>query len=139
MFRKTDPNEWMWAHACELISQAERLHGQFFRLASSTRTQATWEPPIDLFEDEREVVVVIALPGVTAERVEVTAEPGAVVVRAERPVPFAGSRRSVRQLEIPYGFFERRIPLPEGRLEDGTQELNHGCLILRLRKVGERP
>jgi HSP20 family protein len=41
----------------------------------------------------------------------------------------------VRQLEIPYGAFERRIPLPPGRLEAGNPELTHGCLVLRLRKI----
>ena len=71
-----------------------------------------------------------------AERVEVTSESGALVVRAESPLPFSGSRRAVRQLEIPYGYFERRIPLPEARFETGTRELLDGCLILRLRKIG---
>jgi len=131
-----DPTDWMWAQACDFIAQAERMHRQFFRLAASPRTQAVWEPPVDMFEDEREIVVVVALPGVSAERVEVTSEPGALVVRAESPLPFAGSRRVVRRLEIPYGCFERRIPLPEVRLEAGTRELADGCLILRLRKTG---
>ena len=131
-----DPTDWMWAQACDFIAQAERMHRQFFRLAASPRTQAVWEPPVDMFEDEREIVVVVALPGVSAERVEVTSEPGVLVVRAESPLPFAGSRRVVRRLEIPYGWFERRIPLPEVRLEAGTRELANGCLILRLRKTG---
>lgn len=130
-----DPTDWMWAQACEFIAQAERMHRQFFRLAASPRTQAVWEPPVDVFEDESEVVIVVALPGVSAERVEVTSEAGALVVRAESPLPFAGSRRVVRRLEIPYGCFERRIPLPDARLEAGTRELTDGCLIVRLRKT----
>ena len=109
------------------------MHGQFFRLASSARTHALWEPPIDVFEDEREVVVVVAMPGVSAESIQVTMEPGALVVRAERPLSFAGLH-AVRQLEIPYGFFERHIPLPDARLEAGASELAHGCLTIRLRK-----
>jgi HSP20 family protein len=136
MLRRTDPTDWMWAHACDLILQAERMQRQFFRLGSSPRPQATWEPPADVFEDEREVVIVVALPGVVAERVELTTEPGALWIRAERAVPFTGSRHAVRRLEIPYGHFERRIPLPEGRLEAGSRELSHGCLVLRLRKLG---
>lgn len=131
-----NPTDWMWAQACELIEQAERLHRQFFRLASSERTQAVWEPPVDVFEDELEVIVVVALPGVPADRIQVTTESGLLVIRAESPLPFAGSRRAVRQLEIPYGSFERSIPLPEARLEAGTRELADGCLILRLRKTG---
>ena len=128
--------DWMWSQACELIEQAERMHRQFFRLISSERAQAVWEPPIDVFEDEHEVTIVIALPGVPAARIEVSDEAGALVVRAERRLPLADSLYAVRQLEIPYGYFERRIPLPGARLEAATQELVNGCLILRLRKTG---
>jgi HSP20 family protein len=130
-----NPTDWMWAQACELLEQADRMHRQFFRLSVSERTQAMWEPPADVFEDEREVIVVVALPGVPAERVAITTEAGELVVRAERPLPFVGARCAVRRLEIPYGYFERRIRLPEARLEAGARELTDGCLILRLRKV----
>jgi HSP20 family molecular chaperone IbpA len=124
----------MWAHALDVMERAEHLHRQFFRLSSS-RSETVWEPPVDMFEDEREVVIVVAMPGVAGEHVEVTSEPGALGVQAERPVPFAGARHAVRQLEIPYGRFERRIPLPDQRFDDVTHELTHGCLILRLRKA----
>ena len=131
-----NPTDWMWAEACALIEQADRMHRQFFRPAAPGRAQATWEPPVDVFEDEHEVIIVVALPGVPADRVEVTTESGELVVRAERRMPFAGSRRAVRRLEIPYGYFERRIPLPEARLAAGTRELLDGCLMVRLRKTG---
>jgi HSP20 family protein len=130
-----DPTDWMWAQACEFLAQAERMQRQFFRLATSPRAQAIWEPPADVFEDDRELVVVVALPGVRAEQLEVTTEPAALVVRAERRVPFTGSGHSVRRLEIPYGFFERRIALPSARLELDAHELADGCLILRFRKL----
>ena len=126
----------MWAQAYELIEQAERMHRQFFRLAASERAQAVWEPPVDVLEDEQEIVIVVALPGVPAERVEVTIEQGALVIRAERPLPFAGATRAIRQLEIPYGSFERRIALPGVRLDAGARELRDGCLVLRLHKLG---
>ena len=128
------PTDWMWAHACALLDDAERMHRQFFRLAASERMQVQWEPPADVFEDEQEIVVVVALPGVSLEQVEVGIEPGALVVRAQRPVPFAGSRYAVRQFEIPYGYFERRIALPNVELDGATRQLGDGCLTLRLRK-----
>jgi len=131
-----DPTDWMWAQACALIDEAERMRRQFFRVSVSERTQAAWEPPVDVFEDEREVVIVVALPGVAAERVEVRTEPDALVVRAESRFPFAGSHHVVRRLEIPYGWFERRIPLPAAGLEAGTRESSNGCLVVRLRKTG---
>ena len=133
--KRSDARNLMWAQACDLIDQAERMHRQFFRLAASTRPEAKWEPPADVFEDEREVAIVVALPGVSADRVEVQHAPGTLVVRAERPQPFAASPRAVRRLEIPYGYFERRVALPPGRLEAIAHELDHGCLVVRLRKV----
>lgn len=136
MSRRNDPTDWMWAQACDFIEQAERMHRQFFRLTAAPRAEAVWEPPADVFEDEDEVVVIVALPGVLAENVELSAQPGMLIVRAHRPLPLArGSRHAVRQLEIPYGSFERRIELPHPRLEAVSRELTHGCLILRLRKV----
>ncbi|HET7097009.1 MAG TPA: Hsp20/alpha crystallin family protein [Casimicrobiaceae bacterium] len=126
--------DWMWGQACALIDEAERMHRQFFRLGVSERTQAVWEPPVDVFEDESEIVVVVALPGVAAEAVEVSMENGSMLVRAQARFPFAGPNHVVRRLEIPYGYFERRIPLPVACLEAGTRESANGCLVLRLRK-----
>jgi HSP20 family protein len=131
-----NPADWMWSQAIELLEQAERMHRRFFRLTASGRTRPTWEPPVDVFEDNGGIVIVVALPGVPADRVEVTYEPGMLVVRAERPLPFAGAFSAVRHLEIPYGYFERRIPLAQMQLDAGTRELVDGCLILRLRKAG---
>jgi HSP20 family protein len=131
-----DPADWMWTQALELIEQAGRMHRQFFRLAASERTRPTWEPPVDVFEDQDGIVIVVALPGVPADRVEVTYEPGMLVVRAERPLPFPDGPCAVRGLEIPYGYFERRIPLAHVQFEAGTRELTDGCLVLRLRKAG---
>ena len=139
MSRKADPAQWMWSHACDLMAQAERMHRQFFTLASSAEPRAMWEPPVDVFEDENELVIVAAMPGVSAERVDVVLEPGMVLVRGERPLPFAGMRHQVRHLEIPYGYFERRIPVPGGPFASVSRDLTHGCLIVRLHKNGRLP
>ena len=124
----------MWAQACDVLDQADRMQRQFFRLVVAGRAPAVWEPPIDVYEDNRQVVVVIALPGVPAECLEIINEERALVIRAERRIPFANSGRTVRRIEIPYGYFERRIELPEAGLERGSQELIDGCLILTLWK-----
>ncbi len=133
--RSRNPTGWMWAQACDLLDQAEQMHRQFFRLAASGHTRAVWEPPVDVFEDEREILIIVALPGVAAERVEVSAETGALLVRAERRIPGAGTQRVVRRLEIPHGYFERRIPLPAVKFETATREFSDGCLIVQLRKM----
>ncbi|GIK87735.1 MAG: heat-shock protein Hsp20 [Betaproteobacteria bacterium] len=129
---RSPDTDWMWAEAFAMLAQAERMHRQFFRLAAApARAEPAWEPPADVYEDDREVVVVVAMPGVAAEHVEVLREPGALLVRGHRPLPIAGTRLRVRQLEIPYGRFERRIDLPPG-LAAAASELAHGVLVVRL-------
>jgi HSP20 family molecular chaperone IbpA len=125
----------MWAQACQFIEQAERLQRQFFRLGEAM-AQPVWEPPVDVFEDEHGITVIVALPGVVRDRVEATIDARGLLVRAERRIPFEGQESSVRHLEIPYGHFERRIPLPLVPLEAGEREWVDGCLILTLRKRG---
>jgi len=132
MFRKR-PTDWMWAEALDKVERAERLQRQFFTFTHGT---AAWEPPADVFEGDGELAVVVALPGVADDDVEVLAEAGALVVRAQRPQPLASRCRGVRQLEIPYGYFERRIVLPPGRYEPVSRDLTHGCLILRFNRIG---
>jgi HSP20 family molecular chaperone IbpA len=124
----------MWSHAWGLLEQADRLHRQFFHPSRGGREQATWEPPVDVFEDERELIVVVAMPGVPSARVEVRTEPGALVIRGVRPLPFIGRSHVIRHLEIPYGIFERRVALPPGRFEVGAPELADGCLLVHLKK-----
>lgn len=128
-------SHWMWAEACDLLDEAARMQRRFFHLAASGQMHAAWEPPVDVFEDEREFLVIVALPGVPADRITVANEPGMLVIRAERRTSFAGANRVVRRIEIPYGSFERRIPLPDAALQSVESELVDGCLILRLRKA----
>lgn len=82
-----NPTDWMWAQACDMIDQAERMHRQFFRLAAPSQARTIWEPPVDIFEDDAEVVIVVALPGVAADSIVVTTEYGEIIVRAEGRLP----------------------------------------------------
>ena len=135
MAGSNDLDAWMWVQACELMGQAQRLHQQFFRPAGPDSRAAAWEPPMDVFEDEREIVIVVAMPGVPAERVQLSHEDGALRVRGSRPLPLSGGGHRLRHLEIPYGVFERRIALPPGAFHVGPPQLSDGCLVLHLLKL----
>jgi len=133
-------DRWMWLEACELLAKAERLQREFFRLGPPDEAEAqgaAWEPPVDVFDDGREIVVVVAMPGIAAERLQVRLAPGWLTVSGWRPLPAAGARLPLRRLEIPYGAFARRIALPPGRIEmQPPPELLQGCLTVRLRRLG---
>ena len=118
----------------DLLEQAERLQRQFFRVGA-LHGAPCWEPPVDLYEGENELRLLVALPGVTAQQLEVVLAPGVIVVRGERSLPANSRRAAIHRLEIPYGRFERRIALPEGDFEPVDQRLEHGCLVLTLRRT----
>ena len=123
----------MWARACEAMERAERLHRQFFHRAPAT---SCWEAPVDIFETDDLLTIVIALPGVDPDRVQVTLSAGVLIVSGERPLPEELGDARIHRLEIPHGHFQRRIELPPARLELSRRHLANGCLMLQLQKVG---
>lgn len=131
-----DPIDRMWSDACHMLDQAERLHRQFFRLEMPRGARVAWEPPVDVLEDEHEFVVVVALPGVVPADAEARIEDRTLVVRAQRRAPLQERNFAVERLEIPYGYFERRLLLPAMPLELARQQWSDGCLTLTLRKRG---
>lgn len=130
-----DPRNWMWAEACEFIERAERLHRRFFQLASLPAQRPTWEPPFDMYETAEALWLIVALPGVSPERLDVRFDSSALIIAGMRPLPEFPRSAMLHRLEIPYGHFERRIELPAGRFEMGRRELAHGCLALVLHKI----
>jgi HSP20 family molecular chaperone IbpA len=125
---------WMWAEACEILQQADRLHRQFFRPAITKAQRLLWEPPIDVYETPSEVKIMIALPGVPSEELFIRLENNLLIISGQRRLPI-NSESQIRRLEIPYGNFERRIELPSGHFEIGTRELINDCLLILLSKM----
>jgi HSP20 family molecular chaperone IbpA len=133
--RLRNPTGWMWGEALELLEHADRLHRQFFQLGNHRNQCPTWEPPVDMFETEFELVVLAALPGVSAEQLEILIDGPTVIIRGQRAMPAAWKSAAIHRLEIPYGRFERRIELPSEKFQPGQRSLQDGCLILTLHKL----
>jgi len=126
-----DPKNQMFAEACAMLKQAEQLHRQFFEPSRGTARAARWEPPVDVFETEGELVIITALPGVAPEAVRAEIENDVLIISGTRPLP----KGRIVRLEIPYGRFERRIAL-SSRLQLAARELTNGCLALIFTKAG---
>ncbi len=125
---------WMWSQACEMVARAERLHRQFFQLQRSRQAPA-WEPPADVLETERELVVLVALPGVEGGEIQVVLEGAELIVTGARALAPEWRNALIHRLELPQGRFERRLPLPAGRYDAVTRAFVDGCLHIRLRKL----
>jgi HSP20 family protein len=132
MMPQRDLEMLMWSQACEAMERAERLQRQFFRRGPAS---PCWEAPVDIFESDQVLTIVIALPGVDPENVQVTLSAGVLIVSGERCLPAEAKSARIHRLEIPHGPFQRRIELPAARLELSGRHLANGCLMLQLRKV----
>jgi HSP20 family protein len=129
-----DPINWMLSDAIETLARAERLHQQFLNLQPWAGSgEPSWEPPIDVLETDREVLILIALPGVDPDEVEALIDNGILVVSGRRVLPAELRNARIHRLELPQGRFERRIPLPLGRYTI-TRFATNGCVGLRLAK-----
>ncbi len=95
-----------------------------------------WEPAVDVCEDDEAYYVIVDVAGVDKDDLEVEYHPnGLLVVRGVRRPPLVGSSVQYLVLEIPYGSFERRIPLPGAVNADGiTAEHRSGLLQIRIPK-----
>lgn len=95
-----------------------------------------WEPAVDFCEDEEAYHVVMEIAGVNERDLEVTYQPdGVLVVRGVRRPLLCGGV-SCLLLEIAYGAFERRIPLPPDIHPDGIEaSYKAGMLHIRIPKL----
>jgi len=132
--RVHDPFVWTWSEALELIERADKLQRQCFQLGGHHRTLPTWEPPVDIFETDRQFILLAALPGVGAANLIVKLEGAVLSVRGRRSMPEISDNAHIHRVEIPYGSFERRIELPCAQLRLGAPALRDGCLLLTLDK-----
>jgi len=126
----------MWSEACDMLARAERMHREFFRPARSASRLPTWEPPADVLETDREVLVLLALPGVDPEQVEAAIDDADLIVAGIRVLPAALRTAVIHRLELPQGRFERRLRLPAGRYTNVRHGMANGCLVITLEKAG---
>lgn len=128
-----DLDAWMWAEACAMLDRADRLHRQFFRPSDLQSGPPAWEPLVDVYETPHEFKIMLALPGVAAEQLQIRLEGPHLLVSGKRHLPVS-AEAEIKRLEIPYGRFERRLELPMDDCEMVERELVNGCLIITLRK-----
>lgn len=122
-----------------MLARAERMHRQFFQPMRATARQPAWEPPADVLEDERGVLVIVALPGVEPDQVEAVIDGNDLVVVGVRTPPAQFRTAVIHRLELPQGRFERRLRLPAGHYSDVRRSFADGCLLVLLSKSGARP
>jgi len=113
-----------------------RHYGRIMRTMNAGRMKSSscslWQPPIDMYESDTELFVFAEVAGIDPEKIKVMAESSLLTISGERKCELAGIIH-VHQLEIEYGFFACRIPLPLTINVDETHStINNGFLTVRM-------
>jgi HSP20 family protein len=100
----------------EMREQVQRLMSEFFKDVKPLGYRLDWSfhPPMDVYETEDELVVVMEVAGMEAEEIQVSLEGDLLLIRGTRTESCAAPKIRLHQMEIDYGRFERnlRIPFP---------------------------
>jgi len=92
----------IWGEELSLLEQADTLRRQFFQIEHRGESGPTWAPPVDILATDRELIIVVALPGVAAEQLDVIiGDSGVVVVRGRHAMPACTKAAAIYRLEIP--------------------------------------
>lgn len=73
-----------------------------------------WTPTVEISERDGMYRILAELPGLSPDEVRVEVEDDAVILQGERRVEQEATEGGIRRSERQFGFFYRRIPLPEG-------------------------
>jgi HSP20 family protein len=94
--------------------EMEELFADLWQVPRFTRRRGGFRPPVDVYRSERgEMTVVVELPGVDPQRIQILVDDQTLVIAGERRRPRC-TGRVYQQMELDYGRFQRQIPLEPG-------------------------
>jgi HSP20 family molecular chaperone IbpA len=113
-----------------LVRQMDRALDQFFGVTSPRAA-----PPVNVWEDEKALMVEMELPGFKIEQVEVTWERGTLTIRGARPEPSVAEGERYLHRERTFGHFSRSLTIAHDIDPEGvTATMTDGVLTVRLPK-----
>jgi HSP20 family protein len=92
-----------------------------------------WMPTVEISERDGQYRILAELPGLSPNEVRVDAEDGALVLQGERQMEREANDGGIRRSERQFGYFYRRLPLPEGAdPEQAKAKFHDGILEITL-------
>jgi HSP20 family protein len=136
---RREAEEWFWHLGNEMQRLSEEVRGSRPAVASAR----SWEPRIDVIEEESRFLLKVEIAGVRGEDIQLLYVPErhAVLVRGHRPEQdhSDGCRTGIHQLEILYGDFQREIALPDASIDASgiRATYRNGILLVMVPKQDE--
>src|SRR5437016_1875028 len=101
-------------------------------------TTTSFAPPVDIYEDEHNIVLKIEVPGIDENDIDVRIENNTLTVQCERKIEKEEKEENFRRVERHYGSFTRSFTLPPS--VDPAQVSAHydkGVMNINLAKKAE--
>ncbi len=128
-----------WEPFDEMMSMREsmdRLFEDFFSRRPRAAAPLVWQPAVEIFETEGEVVVKAELPGIDPKNVSVTVTAEGLTIKGEAKAEHEDKGRNYYRRELRYGAFQRTIPLPAEVKSDETKAtFRNGILEVKVPKA----
>jgi HSP20 family protein len=123
-----------WDPIKDILNIQERMNRLFHDTAEGVKG-GEWQPPVDVYETESAVVLVVELPGVPEEMIDVQVTDNTLILRGEKPSPLDSNTDSYYRLERSFGKFARSFSLPNGLdTENIAANIKDGVLTLTVAK-----
>jgi HSP20 family protein len=101
-------------------------------------TTTSFVPPVDIYENEHNIVLKLELPGVDQKDLDIRIENNTITVRGERKFEKETKEENYHRVERRYGSFQRSFGLPNTvNPEQVTADYNNGILTVTLAKRAE--
>jgi len=112
---------------------------QPFLSADEAGATIAWTPTVEISEQDGKYRILAELPGLSPDNVRVEVEDDALVLQGERQVEREGTEGGIRRSERQFGFFYRRIPLPEGANPEQAKAQFHDGILEITVPAPDRP
>ena len=101
-------------------------------------TTANFVPAVDIYEDDKSVVLKLEVPGIEEKDLDVSVENQTLTVKGERKFEKDEKEENFHRIERRYGSFFRAFTLPSTVNTENVQaSYNAGVLKLELKKKPE--
>jgi HSP20 family protein len=98
----------------------------------------SFAPPVDVYEDEHNVILKIEVPGIDEKDIDVRIENNTMTVHGERKFEQEEKEENYRRVERQYGSFTRTFTLPQTVDQENVQaDYDKGVLKIKLSKKAE--
>ncbi len=129
-----------WDPFREVVALQNRVNSLFRDLndGDSPLSTAGFVPAVDVYEDEKAVVLKLEVPGIEEKDLDVSVENHTLTVKGERKMEKEEKEENFHRIERRYGSFFRAFTLPTTVDTENVQaSYNAGVLKLELKKKPE--